>query len=353
MKYKTHLSTYSFLAVAITFGLFLGTPDAVSAQQVANTDTSVEFDFPMQEGNFWIYVTSGIPSCMYPYRNCRYSKLEVTESFENDSRKCGVLNSDSYQIEDFGFDGSVFYFSEEDLTYRSSSGFQLCQEENRLYMFNVGTEIESSIFSDEDMIADFDRDETQPWVIAYTEYDYYMPYVLRRLIERTDSEPYEYSFASYTAKNDTDLDGIFAYEFVYSAPGDFRDGVGFIGFENGSKYERLQASYLNGVAYGDTTFIRSTSIEMPDELPKEIQLSAYPNPFNPVTTLNYEITEVGHTTIRVFDLHGREVATLVDQVQTSGAHQISFDARSLSSGIYLVELQSAGFRTVQKITLMK
>ncbi|MCH8496546.1 MAG: T9SS type A sorting domain-containing protein, partial [Balneolales bacterium] len=137
----------------------------------------------------------------------------------------------------------------------------------------------------------------------------------------------------------------------------YRNEIGYTGWgettASSSTYPTLSAHYLDGVLTGDTTFIRTTSIVMPDELPREIQISAYPNPFNPTTTLNYEITEAGHTMVKVFDLHGREVATLVDQVQTPGAHQLAFDARSLSSGVYLVELQSAGLRTVQKITLMK
>jgi len=70
-------------------------------------------------------------------------------------------------------------------------------------------------------------------------------------------------------------------------------------------------------------------------------LSVYPNPFNGEARCRYQIEEPGWTTLRVYDLLGREVATLVDGEQLPGSHAASFDSRALSSGLYILALRTA------------
>jgi gluconolactonase len=65
----------------------------------------------------------------------------------------------------------------------------------------------------------------------------------------------------------------------------------------------------------------------------------YPNPFNPVTTIEYALAATGFVELKVFDLLGREVATLVDGVQQGGDHRVRFDATGLASGVYLCRLR--------------
>lgn len=97
----------------------------------------------------------------------------------------------------------------------------------------------------------------------------------------------------------------------------------------------------------------STSLD-PRPIPESPQLlSAWPNPFNPSTEIRYRTSEIGSTRLTIHDLLGREVAVLVDGVQMAGIHQVRFDAAGLSSGIYLVRLQSAGTFTHHLITLLK
>lgn len=79
----------------------------------------------------------------------------------------------------------------------------------------------------------------------------------------------------------------------------------------------------------------------------------YPNPFNPATTIRYALPESGFVEMAVFDILGRTVATLVNEQMPAGTHSVSFDARNLSSGVYLVRLQSGSQVSIQKITLMK
>ncbi|MEQ8523195.1 T9SS type A sorting domain-containing protein [Gracilimonas sp.] len=79
----------------------------------------------------------------------------------------------------------------------------------------------------------------------------------------------------------------------------------------------------------------------------------YPNPFNPTTNIEYSINEAGPVTIKVYDMTGREVATLVNSRMSAGDHTVSFDASNLSSGVYIYMLQTNGVRLTNKMTLIK
>ena len=79
----------------------------------------------------------------------------------------------------------------------------------------------------------------------------------------------------------------------------------------------------------------------------------YPNPFNPATTITFALPKSGYTTLKVFDILGREIATLVDGVVEGGVHQRVFDAANLSSGTFFYRLDSAGFVAVKKLLVLK
>ena len=79
----------------------------------------------------------------------------------------------------------------------------------------------------------------------------------------------------------------------------------------------------------------------------------YPNPFNPTTQITYSIAKSGMTTLIVYDLLGREVATLVNGERVAGKYTVPFDASALSSGTYIYELRSGDARLVKKMMLVK
>ncbi|MEX0600913.1 MAG: T9SS type A sorting domain-containing protein, partial [Rhodothermales bacterium] len=80
---------------------------------------------------------------------------------------------------------------------------------------------------------------------------------------------------------------------------------------------------------------------------------AYPNPFNPSTRLTYRLSESGPVALRVYDVLGRRVATLVEGIRPAGSHEVAFDAGGLSGGLYLVRLETAHGHAVRSVTLLK
>jgi flagellar hook assembly protein FlgD len=79
----------------------------------------------------------------------------------------------------------------------------------------------------------------------------------------------------------------------------------------------------------------------------------YPNPFNPTTVITYQLLTHGYATLKVYDVLGREVATLVNGEKSSGVHTVSWDASRLSSGVFIYRLKIGNFNDVKKMILMK
>ena len=88
--------------------------------------------------------------------------------------------------------------------------------------------------------------------------------------------------------------------------------------------------------------------------PEEYTLSQnYPNPFNPITKIKYTLPTSGLATLKVYDILGREVATLVDEVTNSGIYFVDFDGSGFSSGVYFYRIEAGDFIDVKKMILIK
>ena len=79
----------------------------------------------------------------------------------------------------------------------------------------------------------------------------------------------------------------------------------------------------------------------------------FPNPFNPSTTINYQIPKDGMVTIKIYDILGREIRTLVNEYKPAGRYNITFNASNLASGVYIYQLKSGSFVASKKLVLMK
>ena len=112
--------------------------------------------------------------------------------------------------------------------------------------------------------------------------------------------------------------------------------------------------------YWSNTWTASTAsgVEKTDGIPLQYELSGnYPNPFNPSTKINYSLAKSGMVTLKVYDLVGRLVTTLVDGYQEAGKYVVTFNTAdktmNLSSGVYFYRLESGSFMSVDKMMLLK
>ena len=90
------------------------------------------------------------------------------------------------------------------------------------------------------------------------------------------------------------------------------------------------------------------------EIPKVYSLSQnYPNPFNPTTKINFALPKQGFVTLKIYDVLGREVRTLVNEVKSAGNFTVDFNASEYSSGVYFYKLESNGFSDIKRMMLIK
>jgi hypothetical protein len=88
-------------------------------------------------------------------------------------------------------------------------------------------------------------------------------------------------------------------------------------------------------------------------LPTSFSLTAYPNPFNPTSTIAFSLPQTVQVNVSVFDVTGRIVATLANDMYSAGDYRIPFHGEALASGLYFVRIESEPFTATQKIMLLK
>jgi hypothetical protein len=122
--------------------------------------------------------------------------------------------------------------------------------------------------------------------------------------------------------------------------------------------DNVEAEYTIAQIIADETVLGKTNyteISYLGELSVETYELAqnYPNPFNPETVIYYQIPESGEVSLKVYDMLGRELRTLVNQTQNQGRYEVKFNARDLASGVYIYRLQVNDFVTSKKMMLVK
>lgn len=102
-----------------------------------------------------------------------------------------------------------------------------------------------------------------------------------------------------------------------------------------------------------TTILPKRSSEMISDIPTEYKIENYPNPFNPTTKISFSIPNDGHISLKVFDILGREVAVLANQVFSAGRYEFDFNASNLPSGTYIYSLRTDNKTITKKMSLIK
>ena len=97
-----------------------------------------------------------------------------------------------------------------------------------------------------------------------------------------------------------------------------------------------------------------TTLSVTVDAPKSYAMyQNYPNPFNPTTVIMYQLPTNSFVTLKVYDIIGREVSTLVNEQKSMGQYEVTFDGSNLASGVYFYRLQAGSFVQTKKLVLLK
>ncbi len=112
--------------------------------------------------------------------------------------------------------------------------------------------------------------------------------------------------------------------------------------------------YKGAVALARNSPVVSVNDRPQVAMPKTCSLEQnYPNPFNPTTSIRYYLSAGSHVTLKIFDVLGREVATVVDEAQQAGTYQVPWNASGLPSGVYVYRLQTGRFVEAKKMAIIR
>ena len=144
------------------------------------------------------------------------------------------------------------------------------------------------------------------------------------------------------------------WKTISIAPTYLEKGTHIMRYEFDTDTDSEKKNWLFSLDKTVVTQVSGSSTEELSEAPQQLALMQnYPNPFNPSTHIYFELPNAGQVTLQVFNILGKKVATLVDEVKNQGAHQVLFEASGLSSGIYFYRLEFEGRVLTNKMMLLK
>jgi hypothetical protein len=100
---------------------------------------------------------------------------------------------------------------------------------------------------------------------------------------------------------------------------------------------------------GNATAVKNSNTQ----LKSFILYQNYPNPFNPSTVISYQMPTAGHVVLKVYDILGRDVETLVDEEKSAGNYKLTFNGSRLASGMYFYQLKTGAYLQTKKLMLIK
>ncbi len=155
-------------------------------------------------------------------------------------------------------------------------------------------------------------------------------------------------------------------EIVDTLSGPYKDCYALAGDLNNDGHDELLVTQLvpPDLLFPDTALVPrawvfeygggTTGIKNTHQLISNYKLEQnYPNPFNPSTTINYEVPSSGRVVLKVYDILGREVESLVNENKSAGKYSVSFNADKLASGVYFYKMQAGQYYSIKKMILLK
>jgi hypothetical protein len=116
------------------------------------------------------------------------------------------------------------------------------------------------------------------------------------------------------------------------------------------EYQLADVSYAGEIDYHNIIEIEIEKLNKPETY---ILGDAYPNPFNPKTIINYELPITNVVELKIYNLLGQKVVTLVSETQNAGYHQVEWDASGFPSGVYFYRIKAGTYTDIKKILLIK
>ncbi len=185
--------------------------------------------------------------------------------------------------------------------------------------------------------------ETQKVYLSGEMIDWIMPGTNSRYrLEPLNDRPHIYTLSMFVK------DGFYEYKFFIVEEEPTWDMGEWAGGDN-RELDVTEDMIVENV-FGSTI----TSSDPVAEVPQNFGLDQnYPNPFNPLTQIQYQVPSHAHVSIEIFDVTGRQIATLVNEVKDAGYHVVSFDASRLASGVYIYRMQAGEHVFTRKMMLVK
>ncbi|MGD8778874.1 MAG: T9SS type A sorting domain-containing protein [Ignavibacteria bacterium] len=192
-------------------------------------------------------------------------------------------------------------------------------------------------------------------VLELTDPDDDMIYTGTLTVEGPAWNAFEYRYCFYNVsegefKQETSGYGDYSYRVRYAAMTGTRQFV--------SPYDMPQDSWLDeedkSSQWEEQPEGWVTSVNVTDGLPNQFELSQnYPNPFNPSTLIKFSIPKAGNVTLKVYNMLGQEIKTLVNREMKVGTYEVNFNASNLASGIYFYSIKAGTFISTKKMMLLK
>ncbi|MCZ7603812.1 MAG: T9SS type A sorting domain-containing protein [Melioribacteraceae bacterium] len=241
------------------------------------------------------------------------------------------------------------YFKKVDYLY--DNGHVFMWERNKIdfsstLMLDVADVNHNSVYNEELLLDSVDMSDDVYYINSYRfvypgwEYKFFeIPY------ETRVSRPLWYEvFGDTVLTREVSYDGFFQSEVL-------ADGIGCILIKEEGHWMYLKGAIIYGEQYGTIVSVDEEAID------NQLALSQnYPNPFNPTTTIKFTVANVGTSrdlSLRVYDILGREIQTLLNKPMQPGSYEVQFDGSNLTSGVYFYVLETSGKRLTKKMLLVK
>ena len=248
----------------------------------------------------------------------------------------GDLKTDTITKDSVDNDGNVY------LNYNNSTGmfewiYKITKDKDSVFIFPT---------RHNDLEYVFPLEKGKEWIIESYGEDRYVGYVYDTYkVEVFGDSVDTYSVAYLVTTEDT-----------ITWPGNYQPqpirviakGFGVIAEYEETTYKKLVGAVINGKTYGKIVSVETEN----NSLPSHIKLyQNYPNPFNPSTVISWQLVVSGNVQLKVYDILGRKIKTLVNAYQSVGKHEVLFNGANLPSGIYIYRL-IAGNKSINKKMLL-